>query len=433
MSSMYKIHQRLFRNFFSFLYKNGGGMVMQRKIYFAILLIPFLLLLTSCGGALQSGSDNNESNSGKNGGGSEVVKIGSIATFSGPFAMYGEHIRNGFELYLEQNDNKMGGREVEMIYEDSTGDTRTALRKYRQLVDSEGVDIIIGPILSDEAYALRDQAENDKQLIISTNAASNGLSWDKKSDYVFRVASPSNWQNSRPTAEYIANHIGKNAVVLAPDYDAGHESIESFKEAFENAGGTVVEEIYPDLGENDYASYLINIKELNPDVVWVFLSGNDLFTFVKQYKEFGLKDEIPLVGDRSMTDNVFIEEVGDIAEGIVSGVYYLPNFDNEVNKKFVEDYTAKHGAEPNYLAFQGYGAAQAIAKAIEEADSTDSDALSEVLKGLTFESPSGPITIDPEMHNPIMNFYVVINRLEDGEMIQEIVEEVQEVKMPSTQ
>lgn len=408
---------------------------MKKSLFFALLIIPFIFVLTACGGAINSNSDDESrtnSNSDNNSDVSEVVKIGSIATFTGPFAIYGEYIKNGFELYLKQNDNKMGGREVEMFYEDSTGDTRTALRKYRQLVDSEQVDIIIGPILSDEAYALRDQAEKDKQLIISTNAAANGLSWDKKSDYVFRVASPSNWQNSIPTAEYIANNIGKNAVALAPNYDAGHESIAAFKEVFENAGGTVVEEIYPDLGENDYASYLINIKELNPDVVWVFLSGNDLFTFVKQYKEFGLKDEIPLVGDRSMTDVVFIQEVGEIAEGIVSGVYYLPTFDNEVNNKFVDDYKEEYGMEPNYLAFQGYGAALAIAKAIEEADSTDSEELSKVLKGLTFDSPSGPITIDPDTHNPIMNFYVVVNKMENGEMVQEIVQEVQEVKMPSS-
>jgi len=406
---------------------------MKRNIFLALLAISSLVLLAACGGAYQSGggdTDSSEEATEDSNGEKSVVKIGSISTFSGPFAMYGENIKNGFELYLEQNDHKMGGREVEVIYEDSTGDTRTALRKYRQLVDSEGVDIIIGPILSDEAYALRDQAEEDKQLIISTNAASNDLSWDKKSDYVFRVASPSNWQNSRPTAEYLANHVGKNAVALAPNYDAGHESIESFKEAFEEAGGTIIEEIYPDLGENDYASYLINIKELDPDVVWIFLSGNDLFTFVDQYREFGLKDEIPLVGDRSMTDNLFIEAVGDTAEGIFSGVYYLPSFDNEVNNKFVEDYVEMFGIEPNYLAFQGYGSAQAIAKAIEEADSTDSDALSEVLKGLTYESPSGPITIDPETHNPKMDFYVAVNKLEDGEIVQELLEEVPEVTMP---
>lgn len=407
------------------------SLVEPKVSIFPILLL--MLMLTACGGAYKSGGDDESRDS--NVGGedeSQTVKIGFISIFSGPFAINGESIQNGFDLYLEQHDNKLGNREVDIKYEDSEGEAKTALRKYRQLTQSDNVDIVVGPILSDEAYALRDRADKDKQLLISPNAASNDFSWDKKSDYVFRVTAPSNWQNGHPTASYIAENIGETAVALAPDYDAGKESIDSFKAAFEESGGTVKEEIYPDLGTSDYASYLMKIKEIDPDVVWAFLSGSDAINFIEQYGEFGLKDDIPLVGSREFGDGLVTDEVGEAAAGIISGIQYSILLDNDVNKEFVNAYEEKYGKSPNIFSVQGYDSAQVIDKAIDEVDSVDSDDLVEAIRGISYDSPGGPATIDPETHNPILNFYVAENEMKDGKIVPKVLETIEDVKMPDS-
>lgn len=411
---------------------------MKGKIL-TFLMVTFTLMLAACAGANDSIGNEGETNSNATNQGNDnqgdedqTVKIGSILIFSGAFAELGENIRNGFELYLDQHDNKLGNREVEIIYEDSEGKPKTALRKYRQLVQSDQVDIVVGPILSDEAYALRDRADKDKQLLIVPNAASNGLSWDKKSDYVFRVTTPSNWQNGHPTAAYIAENIGKTAVALAPDYDAGKESVASFKAAFEEAGGTVVEEIYPDLGASDYATYLTKIKQINPDAVWAFLSGNDAITFIKQYDEFGLKGDIQLVGSREFGDGLVTDAVGEAAEGIISGIQYSTSLDNKVNNKFVKDYRNKYDKSPNVFSVQGYDSAQVIDKAIEKAGSVETEDLAKEISGMSYESPGGSATIDPDTHTTILTFYVAVNKMEDGEIVPEVLETVEDVKMPDS-
>ncbi|KIL35751.1 ABC transporter substrate-binding protein [Cohnella kolymensis] len=377
------------------------------KILFA--LTALLLVLTACGQNSGTGSKSDG-----------PIKIGAILSFSGNFAPLSESIKEGMELYFELNGNKIGDRPVTIKYEDDEANPQVALRKYRSLVENEKVDILTGPISSAVIYALRDVIEKDKMVLIDANAAANDISWAKKSDYIYRV-SISNWQDGTPGAEYIYKNVGKKAYVIAPDYPAGHETIEAFKAAFIKAGGEIVKEAWPKLGTNDYATYMTEIQDSKPDLVFPFLAGTDAIRFVQQYEQFGLKGKIPLTGTQEFLDPLVTVPAGKAAEGIIGATMYTATVDNATNKKFVEEFTKKYNKTPNYFNVQGYDVAQVISKAVEKAGSTKSEDLIKVLKDISFSSPRGELVMDPNTHNLALDMYLAKNVWKDGKIEQEIL------------
>lgn len=234
-------------------------------------ILATVLVLSGCGG--NAGGDKPAASQPATGAGNDTVKIGVLLSQAGTFAPLAESVKNGFELYLDEHNQKLGNRKVEVKYEDDEANPQTALRKYRKLVSSDKVDIMVGPLSSSVAYALRDEVEKDKMVLIDPNAAADDLSWEKRSDYIYRI-SLSNWQNGTSASAYIAKNVGKTAVTLAPDYPAGHEEISAFKAGFEAAGGKVVKELYPKLGTTDYATFMTEIAQTKPDLVYVFFVGD---------------------------------------------------------------------------------------------------------------------------------------------------------------
>jgi branched-chain amino acid transport system substrate-binding protein len=365
-------------------------------------------------------------------GGSGPIRIGALLSFSGPFAPIAESIQNGMDLYFEQNENMIGDQQVEVLYEDDEGDPQAAIRKYRQLLDRDQANVLVGPISSSVALALVEPVTRDEAILIDANAAANDLSWSQKSDYIYRV-SFSNWQTGHAPAAYISENVGKTAFALAPDYPAGQEVIAAFKAAFEEAGGSVVGESYPQLGANDYATYLTEATQAGPELVFAFFAGADAIRFVQQYQEFGLKDQIPLTGGQEFGDLLVTQPAGEDAEGIISAVPYSPfDMSRETNRSYVEDYQAKYEKLPDLFSVNGYDSAQVITQAVQEAGSTEPGDLIEVLKGISFESPRGPVTLDPNTNNPIQNYYVVRNILEDGEITLENLTTVEAVAIPES-
>jgi branched-chain amino acid transport system substrate-binding protein len=376
-----------------------------------------LLNLVGCGGS-SGGGDN------------APLKIGALLSLTGTFAQPAESIRNGIDLYFSQNNNKIGNRPVQVQYEDEEGNPQTALRKYQQLVTRDQVNILVGPISSAVLAALVDPIMSDKIVLIDANAAANDVSWTKKSDYIYRV-SFSNWQNGTAGASYIAENVGKSAFIIAPDYPAGHEVMDAFKPAFTAAGGKIVKEAYPKLGTSDFATYLTDMTQANPQLVFAFLPGNDGIAFVKQYKDFGLKGKIPLTSTLEFGDPLVIQQTGDAAEGIISSVFYAPALDNKVNKDFVAAYQKKYNKLPDAFAVDGYDSAQVIAKAVQQAKSIKTEDLVKVLKaGVSFDSPRGTVSLDPKTNNPVENFYVVRNVKKGDAVTTETLKTIDKWTMP---
>jgi len=398
----------------------------SRKVI-SLLLAVLLMFLAAC-----SNSSDNKGNDASEGNGEkeETVKIGALMSLSGNFAPLGEGMRKGLDLYLEKQNYKFGNRKVEIIYEDDENNPQIALRKYRKLVDSDKVDMLVGIASSTILYAVRDQVDKGKIPLLVANAGGNDISWDQKSDYIWR-SSFSNWQIGAGGASYYANHIGKKVFIIAPDYPAGREQVESFEEAFKNAGGEVMETVWTKVGTTDFASFMPEIAKTKPDVVFTFHTGADAIRFVMQYQEFGFKDKIPLITQAS-SDVATTPEIKKALEGSYFALMYTLTLDNETNKRFIAEYREKYGKDPQGgYDMQGYDAGQILGKVIQSAKSIDSEEFVKIFKNnLTIDSPRGSLTIDPVTHNPITNVYIQKYIMKDGELTSEDVATVEGVAMP---
>ncbi|WP_428908004.1 ABC transporter substrate-binding protein [Niallia sp. Krafla_26] len=396
------------------------------KKLFLVLVVFSLLFLAACSGsAINSNSEESEGDS------SEPIKLGFILSLSGNFAAMGTPIKEGLELYFEQNP-KIDGRDVKLIFEDDAGDPQTALRKYEQLAANEGVDIIGGGTVGSIALALRDKADSDKTIpFINLVGSTDVLSWEKNSDYTWRTSFAA-WQFGSTAGKYISDEIGKNAVVIASDYVAGHEMISDFVPNFEEGGGTVSEMIWVPLGTSDFSSYLTQIRNKNPEAVFMFIPGADGSRFIKQYQEFGLKEQYTLIDSGALINApANIDAVGNAVVGGQAVINYFPELENEINQQFVKAYQEKYDKLPETYSVNGYDGGTLISQIIEKAGTTKGTDLISVLKeGISIESPRGPLEMDPVTHTFIQNMYVIQGKETKGEITFELLKTYENVKMP---
>src|SRR3989440_37289 len=229
------------------------------------------------------------------------VKIGLVLPYTGVYAVLGESITQGMELVFARENWTVAGRKVEMIREDDEMKPPVGIRKTEKLIDSDNVDILTGPVHSGILMGMRDKVHNSKTILIVSNAGADAISRERCSRWIFRT-SFSNWQPNQPMGGWVANHVAKEVFITAPNYQAGKDQLGAFKETFVPAGGKLVGEDYPKLGETDYAPYLTKIKQSGAKAVYAFFSGTDAVNFVKQYDDFGLKQSIKLTGAGFLTE-----------------------------------------------------------------------------------------------------------------------------------
>lgn len=339
--------------------------------------------------------------------GSGALKIGVLVPLSGVYSGLGEDMIQGMQLYLDSIENRIGGRTVELVREDSEANPEVGLTKARKLLDQDRVDLVTGIVSSAVALGVRDLFDSTKNILVISNAGANDITRARKSRYIFRT-SFSNWQSCYPIGAWTYENVGTRAFCSAPDYAAGKEDVAAFRESFEAAGGEILGEVYPPLGNNDYQPFLTQMQQANPEVIFSFYSGSDAVRFVQQYQQFGLKDSIPLVGPGFLTETDVLPQQGAAAAGIRTCLHYTHLLDTPENNAFVQAYQAKFNEVPSVFALQAYDAAQLIAAAINatEGDTTDKEGLVEALEAATITSPRGPFRLDPETHNPIMHVYL---------------------------
>ncbi len=363
------------------------------------------------------------------------VKVGVVLPYTGVYAVLGESITQGMELVFEREKWTVVGRKVEMIKEDDEMKPPVGVRKTEKLIESDRVDILTGPVHSGILMGMRDKVHTSKTILIVSNAGADAISRDRCSRWIFRT-SFSNWQPCQPMGGWVAKNVSKEVFLTAPNYQAGKDMMNAFKETFVAAGGKVVAEDYPKLGETDYAPYLTKIKQSGAKAVFAFFSGTDAVNFVQQYEQFGLKGAIKLTGAGFLTEPDVLPAQGRSALGIVTGHFYTPQLDNPANKKFVADFKAKFGGKtPDGFACQGYDTAEVIVRALKavNGNTQDKEQLVAALEKVEFDSPRGRFRFDPKTHNVIQPFiYVREVREVAGGLDNVPIDKVADVRDPGT-
>src|SRR5215510_9120435 len=229
------------------------------------------------------------------------IKIGMLIPQTGPLAANGKEMENGFRLYLEEQGQRLGGREIKLFVEDTEAKPATALTKARALIESQSVQLLVGPLSTAEAYALLPYIEARKIPTLSPTVAAEDLTQRRRSPYVVRTGWSAG-QPAHPFGPWVVETLKyRKIAIVAQDFAFGHESSAAFQRTFEEAGGQVVQKLFAPLGTADYGPYLASLKR-DVDAVYVAAAGADALRFVRQYADAGLKERLPLIGSGNFTD-----------------------------------------------------------------------------------------------------------------------------------
>ncbi|HWK61250.1 MAG TPA: ABC transporter substrate-binding protein [Eoetvoesiella sp.] len=347
------------------------------------------------------------------------LKIGVILPFSGPYAPYGEQISSGIKVYMKEHGDTVAGRKVQVIYKDDTGVAPEVDKRLAQeLLVNEKVDLLAGFGMTPSALAVAPLATKAKCPMVVMNAGSAVI--PSRSPYIIRV-SESLPQVTRPAAKWAAKHGIKKVYTLVADYAPGIDTEKAFTETFEKLGGTIVGSVRVPVTNTDFASYIQKIKDEKPDAVFMFLPpGPATISFVKSYHERGLrKAGIKMLGTHDLTEETLIDSLGNGVIGTITSGYYSAAHDSDLNRKFVKEYKAMFGpdAKINFMSATGYDGMAAIYAALTKTGGdSDGDKLMQAFKGMSFESPRGPVTIDPVTRDMTQNIYMREVKLVDGHL-----------------
>lgn len=351
----------------------------------------------------------------------DKLKVGVIATLSGPPAVLGQQLRNGFQLAVKDLGGKLGGRDVEIIVQDDELKPDVAVNKVKALVDRDKVDFVVGPIFSNILQAIMKPVTDSGAILVSPNAGTSNFA-GKECNENFFVTSYQNDQMPEVSSKY-ANDAGfKNVYLIAPNYQAGKDSLAGFKRNFK---GKIVDEVYVPLNTLDYSAELSRIASANPDALYVFLPGGMGVNFVKQFRQAGLADKVKVLSSFTVDESTLPAQQ-DAALGMFAGGNWAPNLDNPQNKKFVAAYEKEFGAVPGSYAMQAYDAALLIDGALKQTkgSTSDKDALRKAMLKADFQSLRGKFKFNTN-HYPIQDFYLVkVAKRADGKFQTEIVNKV---------
>jgi branched-chain amino acid transport system substrate-binding protein len=351
----------------------------------------------------------------------EKIKVGVILTLSGPGAALGQQARDGFALAIKDLGGKMAGREVEVVVVDDELKPDAAVTKVKGLLERDKVDFVVGPIFSNILQAIHKPVVESKTFLISPNAGPSSYA-GKSCNPFFYVTSFQNDQVHEILGQVAQDRGYKRVYVLVPNYQAGKDSVAGFKLDYK---GEIVEESYAPLGTLDFQVELSKIASANPDAVFTFMPGGMGVSLVKQYRQAGLADRIPVLSAFTVDESTLPAQQ-DAAVGMFGGGTWAPNLDNPQNKKFVGAYEAAYNSVPGTYAAQGYDAAMLIDGAVKalKGDLSNKEAVAAALKKANFTSLRGAFKFNINGY-PIQNFYLTkVAKRADGKFQTEIVEKV---------
>jgi branched-chain amino acid transport system substrate-binding protein len=329
------------------------------------------------------------------------IKIGVLSPLSGPLAALARDVVDGARLYVDEVHGEMAGRKVELIVEDYEFKAAVALTKAKKLVERDRVNVIVGVILSAAVLAMKDYIHaREIPFVVSGAAVAESITLEKPSPYVFRISFSAS-QVPPPMAKFTYDKLkARTATVIAGDTVGTIELVMGFARAFEEAGGKVVQELYPPIGTTDFGPYIGKIRR-DVNVVAALVPGADGIRFIKQYEEFGLKGKIPVVDTApGITDIAVLPAAGTAAVGMHAPNAYIHTIKSPANQKFVQAFRAKTGRDPGGPGEYTYSALAAINQALQatQGNIEAKAKFLEALRRMDLEAPRGRIRFDRYQH-----------------------------------
>ncbi len=349
----------------------------------------------------------------------DPIKVGIIAPLSGPFADYGKQFRQAIDTYQAQHGKSVGNHEVEFIYKDNGGPDPGRTRSIAQeLIVQDQVDYLGGFVFTPNALAVAPLINKAKIPTIIFNAATSAIT--QQSDYFVRT-SYTTPQVSVPVAMYAKEEGIDKVVTLVTDYGPGIDAEQAFAKQFEHDGGEILRSVRMPMNTTDFGPFVQGAKSEEPDAIYVFLPGGPpTYGFVKAYADNGLMDEgIRFLGTAE-TQELDLQTLGDAALGLHTGFHYSQAHDSPENQAFLDTLHSLYpDATANWASVGAYDGAHVIYKMIEATeDKKNPQAAVDAVEGLSWTSPRGPMTIDPEYRSPIQNVYMrEVIRDDSGQLI----------------
>ena len=359
----------------------------------------------------------------------EAIKIGLILPMTGPFTSTGKQIAAAVNLYVQQNGSTVAGRKVEVILKDDTGVADVTRRIAQELIVNDKVTAIAGFGLTPLALATAPLATQAKTPMVVMAAATSIIT--ERSPFVVRTSQVVP-QIAGPFGTWAAQQGIKRVVTMVSDFAPGHDVETSFAESFKAAGGQVESMRIP-LQNPDFSPFLQRAADSKPDAILIFVPSGQGSTFMKQFAERGLdKSGIRLIGTGDVTDDDILNGMGDVALGITTGHHYSAAHDSPANKAYVDAFRkANNGLRPNFMSVGGYDGMHALYEGLKKTNGAGGEALVEAMKGLKWESPRGPISIDPETRDIIQNVYIRKVERVNGELFNVEFSTIPNVKDPA--
>ena len=336
----------------------------------------------------------------------DTVKIGFILPMTGQQQSTGKQESAAIKLFMAQHGDTVAGKKIELIIRDDSAVPDNTKRIAQELIVNDKVAFVAGFGITPTALAVAPLSKESKTLEIVTAAGTSIIT--ERSPYIART-SFTMAQSTVPMADWAADNGIKKVVTMISDYGPGIDSEQSFTAEFKKKGGEVLEAIRFPLASPDFAPFLQRAADQKPDAIFVFVPSGQGGIFVKQFVERGLdKAGIKLIGPGDTMDDDLLNGMGDAVIGTVTAHMYSADHDSATNKAFVAAFEkANGGMRPNFMAVSAYDGMHLIYEALKKTGGkTDGDSLIDAMKGMAWESPRGPISIDPQTRDIVQNIYI---------------------------
>src|SRR5215510_7903580 len=345
----------------------------------------------------------------------DTVRIGLILPMTGGQASTGKQIDNAVKLFMQQNGDTVAGKKIEVILKDDAAVPDNTKRLAQELIVNDKVNFIAGFGVTPAALAAAPLATQAKVPEIVMAAGTSIIT--ERSPYIVRT-SFTLAQSSVPMADWAAKNGIKKVVTMVSDYAPGHDAEKSFSDRLKEAGGEVIEPIRFPLANPDFAPFLQRAADAKPDAIMVFVPSGQGGTFMKQFTERGLdKAGIKVIGPGDVTDDDLLPAMGDAVLGAVTAHFYSADHPSAKNKAYVEAFKMANNFRPNFMSVGGYDGMHLIYEALKKTGGkSDGDALIAAMKGMSWESPRGPISIDPATRDIVQNVYMRKVEKKDSEL-----------------